>query len=83
MTEQENLMRRLQVQGFVLMDTGLYLDTHPNDKKALDYHNRYSGMYQQTKTEYERRFGPITMGVNDGNSWTWVETPWPWEGSAL
>ena len=30
--------------------------------------------------EYTRRFGPITPEqVNNGERWTWVDDPWPWE----
>lgn len=82
MTDQENLMRRLQMQSFALVDTGLFLDTHPNDQKAMDYHRRYTSMYQETLKEYTAKYGPISQGDVTGDSWNWVETPWPWEGSA-
>ena len=41
MTEQQNMMRRLQVQCFVLDDVKLFLDTHPDDRKALEYYHKY------------------------------------------
>ena len=28
--------------SFALIDTNLYLDTHPNDKKAMDHFNQYN-----------------------------------------
>ena len=31
--------------------------------------------------EYEKNFGPLTVGGVDDNadSWTWIQGPWPWE----
>ena len=37
------LFRKIQVYGFAMYDTVLFLDTHPDDKSALEYrytHNR-------------------------------------------
>lgn len=81
MTEQQNMMRRLQVQGFVLDDVRLYLDTHPDDKKALEYYQKYRHLREQTAAEYAKRFGPIdSLQVESDSRWTWVDGPWPWEG---
>lgn len=83
MTDRENLMQRLNVQGFAISDILLYLDTHPCDQQAMDYYHRYCSMYEETKAEYEKCYGPINVtGVTDTDRWTWVSTPWPWEGSA-
>lgn len=82
MTEQQNMMRRLQVQSFAIDDIKLYLDTHPDDKKALAYYNKYCHLQEQTMAQYVERFGPINvMQVESDDRWTWVDTPWPWEGT--
>lgn len=81
MTEQQNMMRRLQVQSFVLDDVRLYLDTHPDDQRALAYYQKYRKLKEQTEVEYVRAFGPInSCQVDSDTRWTWVDTPWPWEG---
>ncbi|WP_324825059.1 spore coat protein CotJB [Sinanaerobacter sp. ZZT-01] len=80
MTEQQNLMRRLQIQDFVITDINLYLDTHPTDQAALEYYKKYRDLRSQTATAYIKQFGPITPEDVYGNTWTWVESPWPWEG---
>jgi spore coat protein JB len=81
MTEQQNMMRRLQVQSFVLDDVRLYLDTHPDDQRALAYYQKYRKLKEQTEAEYVRAFGPInSCQVDSDTRWTWVDTPWPWEG---
>ena len=77
---QEQLMHRVQTLSFVIVDVGLFLDTHPTDQKALEYFNKYNAMYQTAKEEYERRFGPLTIcGTNDTQKWSWVDSPWPWQ----
>ena len=82
MTEQQNMMRRLQVQSFVLDDIRLYLDTHPDDKKALEWYHKYRKLKEQTEKEYVDRFGPLnSFQVDSDTRWTWVDTPWPWEGT--
>lgn len=82
LTEQQNMMRRLQVQSFVLDDVRLYLDTHPDDRKALDYYHKYRKLKEQTEAEYVERFGPLnSLQVISNTRWTWVDTPWPWEGT--
>jgi len=82
MTEQQNMMRRLQVQNFVLDDIRLYLDTHPDDQNALEYYQKYRHLRERTVAEYVERFGPInSLQVESDSRWTWVDGPWPWEGS--
>lgn len=81
MSEQENLMRRLQIQDFAINDINLYLDTHPTDQMALEYYKKYRDLRNQTLESYTKQFGPIIVeDVDVTDSWTWVESPWPWEG---
>ena len=62
------------------MDVNLFLNTHPTNQAALNYHKKYTALYQQAKAEYEAAFGPLTCeGVNVENGWTWIDKPWPWE----
>ena len=78
---RSELMYKIQVLGFILMDVGLYLDTHPKDTAALNYFNKYSILYKLARNDYEQQYGPITpMGTNDTTSWSWIDDPWPWEG---
>ena len=81
LTEQQNLMRRLMVQNFAIDDIKLFLDTHPDDKKALEYYQKYRHLHEQTLNDYVKQFGPISPDqVENANRWTWIDTPWPWEG---
>ena len=59
----------------------LYLDTHPNDCRAMNEYNCYVRQLQSLKREYEMQYGPL---MNFGHSlspcpWRWIEEPWPWE----
>ncbi len=78
---QQSLLRRLQIQGFALDDVKLFLDTHPDNQLALDYYNKYQAMRDQTYKEYTDTYGPMSAErANVTDRWTWVDTPWPWEG---
>ncbi|WP_312648075.1 spore coat protein CotJB [Aminipila sp.] len=77
---RNELMRRVQMLSFVLVDAGLYLDTHPTDKAALNFFNKYNALYMSARAEYEKSYGPLSMtGTNDTNSWSWIDEPWPWQ----
>lgn len=78
-----SLLRELSALGFVLLELHLYLDTHPRDVNALNLFTQYRAKYLEVLDEYERAYGPVTAvnGVS-GNTWKWVEDPWPWETDA-
>ena len=35
MTERQHLMKKLMAERFAAIETAIFLDTHPQDKKAL------------------------------------------------
>ena len=63
-------------------DLGLYLDTHPEDERAISIHGKYTRQLKELKNEYERMYGPLTMH-SPSDAWRWIDEPWPWEGGAL
>ena len=78
---QEQAMQTVRETGFALTDITLFLDTHPNDEKAMDYYNKYQQMHKEARSEYEKKYGPLTSNaVDTNNGWTWTQNPWPWEG---
>ncbi len=80
MDAQHELFRKIQILEFVMLDTGLYLDTHPMDQDALGYYHKHKGMLEAAVAEYTACYGPLTMdSVESKNNWTWIEKPWPWE----
>jgi len=66
---------------FTCLDLNLYLDTHPEDYRALSDFNQCAQQLAQAKKEYESLYGPLlNYGQSPSpNAWRWVEDPWPWE----
>lgn len=81
--EQSELLDLIRVLGFNVYDTVLFLDTHPNNKKALSYYKKYQQLLEKAVKEYTTYFGPLTIDTAEvENKWTWGDDPWPWEREA-
>ncbi len=73
-------MLRLQELSFALKETELFLDGHPENRRALAYYAEQKAEYDVLKAEYEATYAPITPGAGEGDAeWRWVRSPWPWE----
>jgi spore coat protein JB len=79
--EREDLLNKVREFGFAMIDLDLYLDTHPDDVEKIKVYNQYLIQEKQATDEYEKRYGPLSLGSDVLNSypWTWASTPWPWE----
>lgn len=73
--------RHIQSLGFMMDELRLFLDTHPCDVDALKCFEHYQCEYNKQSTALEGVLGPIntTSQPVSGDSWKWVETPFPWE----
>ncbi|MBQ8174881.1 MAG: spore coat protein CotJB [Clostridia bacterium] len=66
---------------FALIDLGLYLDTHPDNRDALRLFSEYRDRLATLERRHTSTVGPLTMGdVTGKNGWTWGEGPMPFEG---
>ena len=72
----------LQTLGFAINDLGLYLDTHRDDKEALELFRSFQRLYGEGKKKYEKEFGPLTKACLDDGPYRWLNDPWPWEFAA-
>lgn len=54
-------MAQLQALEFVVLELGIYLDTHPQDTEALALFRQYTAMEKAARAAYEDRFGPLTQ----------------------
>jgi len=73
----------LQVLGFAIQELALYLDTHRNDREALELYRQYQKLYKNGLSEYERQCGPMNhLSTDDGKEYRWLQDPWPWEYAA-
>lgn len=81
MTDRENLMRKIQSYMFAAEDFVLYLDTHPDDKRAIEMHSALVKKAKEAVYEYEQEYGPLSTNSAWGckDKWDWIESPWPWE----
>ena len=80
--EKEKIRREMinDIRGleFAITELALYLDTHPEDRKALCLHKKYCRECKELKDEYHKVYGPLTINY-PCNKWRWLEEPWPWE----
>ncbi len=82
MSSREQLLNDINIVSFVLVDLGLYLDTHPFDRSAIEYFNHYSRIRQQMVREFNVKHYPLTMdAAESGKEWRWGDAPLPWEGA--
>lgn len=78
--EREFLMKKLMAERFAMIETILFLDTHPEDKEALCCLKKYRENYNKLYSEFEEKFGMLSpFSDTDCDSWKWIKSPWPWE----
>ena len=72
-------LTELQALEFVMLELGLYLDTHPDDTEAFSLFRQYTAMEKAARAAYESKYGPLMLGNADaGDSYRWLDGPWPW-----
>ena len=70
----------LQALGFAIQELALYLDTHRDDREALELYRAYQQMYQKCREEHSRKHGPLNHSMaSDSETFDWLDDPWPWE----
>lgn len=78
--EREALLYQLMQYKFALIELNLHLDTHPNDREAIELFNKYLEVEKKMCEKYESMYGPLVVdSMNDESSWKWIKSPWPWE----
>ena len=76
------LLKKIKQYDFTLKELNLYLDTHPNCRKALAMFQKYRKLRESAVNEYNEKFAPLTPEqVQSFDNWTWINDPWPWERS--
>ena len=79
-SNQQQMLMQIRELKFSINDLALYLDTHPNDRRAIRIHNQYSNELRTVSDEYQRKYGPLSIEC-PCNKWRWIDLPWPWERS--
>lgn len=79
---KDQLLQQINTVSFAAYDMLLYLDTHPDDARALAYYQEQCGIRSQLLEDFACQFGPLTADLackNASADWDWVMQPWPWE----
>lgn len=69
----------LMALGFAINELGLYLDTHQEDKEALNLYIQYVEMAKDGRKRYEAAYGPLQQSAVTEAGYTWLNNPWPWD----
>lgn len=72
-------LTELQTMAFVIQELALYLDTHRDDKEALELYRTFQKMYEQGREMYEKECGPLNHLTHKEGPYKWLDDPWPWE----
>jgi len=75
---REDMINRIKQYKFSITELALYLDTHPDDQRAICMHRDYCNKYKNITEQYQKIYGPLTITF-PCNKWRWIEEPWPWE----
>ena len=75
---RREMINQIRAYDFAINELALYLDTHPDDQRALCLHKKYCKEVKELKDKYQKVYGPLTINY-PCNKWRWLEEPWPWE----
>ena len=80
MENKNTLLMRIMTCDFILAETALLLDSHPDCADALSFYQKHLAMRKEAAEEYAQKYGMLTHGDYSGQTnWQWTEGPWPWE----
>lgn len=77
--EKEKLLFNIMALDFAMNDLSLCLDLNPKKKEVFDLFKKYVEKKEKLTKEYENLFGPLELNHTIGNTYNWINSPWPWE----
>lgn len=77
--KRSSLLQKIMEYDFTKIELNLFLDTHPDDERAIRLFQEASRELDKLVEEYEREYGPLTASTRDPKHWEWIDDPWPWE----
>lgn len=80
-TRERNVTPKTELQtlAFAIQELALYLDTHRDDRQALQMYREYQRMYHKCMMEYTEKCGPMSHQMSAEGDYNWLDDPWPWE----
>ncbi len=74
----EELMRAIAEADFFAQDLKLYLDTHPDDTRAIQMFVEACRQYKACKAAFEDSYWPLTACASGkDNCWDWLDGNFP------
>lgn len=74
----EELMRAIMEADFFAQDLKLYLDTHPDDTRAVEMFREAVKQSAACKAAFEDSFYPLTASsAGMDGTWDWFDGVWP------
>ena len=73
--EREDMLMQIRELNFAVIELGLYLNTHPEDQRALCLHRKYTKELKELMDKYQKVYGPLSIYF-PCNKWRWLEEPW-------
>lgn len=79
--QQMQMLSKIQELEFTAIELNLYLDTHPDDRQALNLYNSVVPELKKCIEAYEQCYGPLfNFGMASSQyPWQWINSPWPWD----
>lgn len=75
-------LAELQALEFVVLELGLYLDTHQDDTEAMELFRQYVALEKEGRKRYEAQYGPLTQSAAaQSKTFDWIKDPWPWNAA--
>ena len=72
-------LSELMALDFAIDELGLYLVTHADDQEALELYWNYIRLAKEGREKYEQQYGPLSQTTITGDSYRWLQDPWPWD----
>ena len=76
----DQMFTRICELEFALTDLNLYLDTHPDNKEALDMFTKLSATLKSLKYDYSVKCKALCVhDVPNAVPFQWASNKWPWQ----
>ena len=76
---RDEMLQRLSALDFYIIDLHLYLNTHPNDREAIQKYIAVVKEANELREQFEQQFGMLSPRSTSKYPWQWIEDPWPWQ----
>ena len=64
---------------FKKVDLNLFLDLEPDNEEIMNEFKSCVEELCEKEAEYVKKYGPIEVIDSNGDNFSWVSDPWPWQ----